>query len=304
MTHILVTGGCGFIGGHLTRRLVAGGARVTILDDLSTGVDDGAGATIVEGDIRDTGLVARLVDASDAVYHLAAVASVARSAEDWTGTHAINAGGTVAIFDAARRRRVPVVYASSAAVYGDQPHHPVDEQAPTRPLSAYGVDKLTAEGQATVAGRLFGVPTLGLRFFNVYGPGQRPNSPYSGVISRFVDMARRGQSLTINGDGSQTRDFVYVADVVTALLRARDAVAVAAPVANICTGTGITVRELAATVNRLTGNRSEHVFRPAPASDIYYSIGVPDRARALLGFAPSTAFDEGLRATLDWMATA
>ncbi|MEQ9812105.1 MAG: NAD-dependent epimerase/dehydratase family protein [Azospirillaceae bacterium] len=303
MPRILVTGGCGFIGGHLTRRLLAEGARVAVLDDLSTGATAAPGAEIVEGDIRDAGLVARLVGESDLVYHLAAVASVTRSAEDWTGTHAINAGGTVAVLDAARARQVPVIYASSAAIYGDQPHHPVDEQAPARPLSAYGVDKLTAEGQAAVAGRLFQVPTLGLRFFNVYGPGQRPDSPYSGVISRFVDLARRGQRLTINGDGGQTRDFVYVTDVVDALMRARGAVAVAAPVANICTGTGITVLDLAATINRLTGNHAANVFRPSRASDIYFSIGVPDRARALLGFVPATPFDEGLRATIDWMAT-
>jgi UDP-glucose 4-epimerase len=301
---ILVTGGRGFIGRHLCRRLVEDGHRVTVLDDLSN-----AGAPVeevdqVDGDVRDGALVRRLVDASALVYHLAAVSSVSRSLEDWSGTHAANVSGLINVLDAARARRVPIIYASSAAVYGNQADGPIEETAATVPLSAYGVDKLAAEGHAGVAGRLFGVPSLGLRFFNVYGPGQMPGSPYSGVISRFVDLARRGEPLPLNGGGYQTRDFIYVEDVIAALVLAVERTAPAAPVVNICSGRGVTVAALAREVNALAGNQAGTVEAPPRPGDIGYSIGAPDRARDLLGFTAWTPFAEGLVRTLNWMESA
>src|SRR5579862_232702 len=257
----LVTGGCGFIGSHLVDALLARGDRVRVLDDLSTGkrANIPASAELVIGDVADPSAIARAIGGVDGIFHLAAVASVQRSTEDWIGCHRTNLTGSIAVFDAARRARakapLPVVYASSAAVYGDNPAVPLRENATLQPLSAYGADKLGSELHGRVAAHVHGVPTTGLRFFNVYGPRQDPRSPYSGVISIFCDRLRAGRAITIFGDGSQTRDFVYVGDVVAALAAAM-ARLVAAPqplgdVVNVCTGRATAVGALAATIARL-----------------------------------------------------
>ena len=195
MATYLVTGGCGFIGSHLCSALRGAGHRVRVLDDLSTGVaaNLAPGADLVRGDVADAGLVRRAMDGAAGCFHLAAIASVERGTRDWLGTHRVNLSGAVAVLEAAARLGgVPVVYASSAAVYGDCEALPLAEDAPTRPLSAYGADKLGCEQHARVAGVVHGVPTLGLRFFNVFGPRQDPGSPYSGVISIFCERLSRG----------------------------------------------------------------------------------------------------------------
>jgi UDP-glucose 4-epimerase len=300
----LVTGGCGFIGSHLCSALQSAGNGVRVLDDLSTGTEANLvrGAELVRGDVADPSAVRRAMEGAAGCFHLAAIASVERGVREWLDTHRVNLSGTVAVFEAAARLGgIPVVYASSAAVYGDCAALPLTEDAPTRPLSAYGADKLGCEQHARVAGLVHKVPSLGLRFFNVFGPRQDPLSPYSGVISIFCDRFSRGEPVTIFGDGGQTRDFVFVADVVEALLRAMGNASVDAPVLNVCTGLPTSVRDLALAIAGLCGQPPE--FRPAPAraGEIRHSQGSPERARATLGLAPPRPLESGLAQVLDWM---
>jgi UDP-glucose 4-epimerase len=239
---------------------------------------------------------------AEACFHLAAIASVELGVRDWLGTHRVNLGGTIAVLDAAARAGgVPVVYASSAAVYGEQTHLPIAEDAPTRPLSSYGADKLGSEQHARVAGAVHGVPTCGLRFFNVFGPRQDPASPYSGVISVFAGRMARGDAVTIHGDGGQTRDFVHVATVVAALRAALGAASLEAPVLNVCSGRQVSVSELAATLRALTGGRSEIRHGPPRAGEIRHSLGDPSRARAALGLPASAPLGEELATVLAWL---
>jgi UDP-glucose 4-epimerase len=302
---VVVTGGCGFIGSNLVGRLVADGRQVRVLDDLSSGDRSRLpeGVEFRRGDVADPGFIGPAVASASIVYHLAAVASVARSSERWLASHTTNSGGSVAVMEAIRdgAPNAALVYASSAAVYGDLPLEPgerIAETASMRPLGPYGVDKLSVELHAGVAGSLFGVRSFGLRFFNVFGPGQAPDSPYSGVISRFVAQARSGGPITIFGDGQQVRDFVHVQDVVRALLLAERNAAVTAPVANICTGLPTSVNELAdAIAGRFTPS-PEIVHTEARPGDIKRSLGDPSLALRLLGWAPSLTLAEGLTSLL------
>lgn len=305
----LVTGGCGFIGSHLAAALALRGDAVRILDDLSTGqrANAPAAAEIVVGDVADPATVARVMAGVDGCFHLAAVASVQRSTEAWHATHRINLGGSINVFEAARRgpggKPVPVVYASSAAVYGDNPAVPLAETAPLAPLTPYGADKAGSELHARAAGAVFGVPTVGLRFFNVYGPRQDPNSPYSGVISIFADRIAAGRPITIFGDGRQSRDFVYVADVVAALTAAMARAREVPAVYNVCTGRPATLIDLVAAIEAATGRPAEIGHGPARAGDIRVSLGAPERLEAALGVRPRTALAEGLGALLAWTKT-
>ena len=300
----LVTGGCGFIGSHLADALVARGDRVRIVDDLSSGrrANAPAAAEIVVGDVADLDLVASAMAGVDGCFHLAAIASVQRANEAWLATHRANLTGAITIFEAARRARdggpVPVVYASSAAVYGASPTMPLRESADARPLSAYAADKLGAELHAFVAGHVHGVPTVGFRFFNVYGPRQDPNSPYSGVIAIFAERLKQGRGVTIFGDGHQVRDFVFVADVVAYLLASVAKCATAAPVYNVCTGQPTSVLELARTLAELAEVALEIDHQPARAGDPRTSIGDPARLVDAFGRAPATALKDGLRQVL------
>lgn len=307
MKTFLVTGGCGFIGSHLVEALLRQGARVRVLDDLSTGkrVNLPADAELVVGDVADPAIVRTAISGVDGCFHLAAVASVQRSVEDWLGTHRTNLTGTIAILEAARRARsdrpVPVVYASSAAVYGDNPDLPLRETAAPRPLSAYGADKLGSELHARVASLVHGVPTAGLRFFNVYGPRQDPASPYSGVISIFCDRLRRGEAITVYGDGQQVRDFVYVGDVVAALLAAMGRCSSDPIVTNVCSGRPTSVLELARCIAEILGVPLAPDHAPARAGDIRASIGDPAHMGRTLGVSATTSLEVGLRNTLRWM---
>jgi UDP-glucose 4-epimerase len=300
----LLTGGCGFIGSHLAASLVARGDRVRVLDDLSTGhrANLAPGAELVVGDVADPAAVRAAMAGVDGCFHLAAIASVERGVQDWLGTHRVNLSGSIAVLDAARAAGgVPVVYASSAAVYGEQAILPIAETAATRPLSAYGADKLGSEQHALVAGQVHGVPTMGLRFFNVYGPRQDPKSPYSGVISIFCDRLAAGQAVGIYGDGGQTRDFIAVADVVAGLLAAMRAADISAPVANLCTGQATSVRELARVIAELCGAADAPVFHPPRAGEIRHSLGDATRARALLGLGAPIGLREGLAEVVAWL---
>jgi UDP-glucose 4-epimerase len=328
MAHLtyLVTGGAGFIGSHLCDALVGDGHTVRVLDDLSTGkrANLPAGVELIEGDIADPAAVEAAVAGVDGCFHLAAIASVARGVGDWLGTHRANLTGTITLFDELRRqpRPVPVVYASSAAVYGDCADLPIAETATKRPLSAYGADKYSCELHAVVASHVHNVPTVGLRFFNVYGPRQDPRSPYSGVISIFCERLRRGAPVEVFGDGLQTRDFIAVADVVAALRAAQgmvqkevaqrdargdphaDAPArrpLDAPVFNVCTGIAISITELAHTIAELVGTPAEIHHAPPRTGEIRHSVGAPDLSRRTLGLAPPVALRDGLRRVLDWL---
>lgn len=305
MAHYLVTGGLGFIGSHLVDALQGRGNGVRVLDNLSTGkrANVAPSTEIVVGDVADGGAVAAAMRGVDGCFHLAAVASVAASVEDWVGTHRTNLTGTITILDAARRagahgRPIPVIYASSAAVYGDNPALPLGEDAETRPLTAYGADKLGCEQHARVAGHVHGVPTVGLRFFNVYGPRQDPSSPYSGVISIFADRLRRGLPIEIFGDGAQTRDFVYVADVVAFLLRAMARPSTAGAVVNVCTGRATSISELARAIAHVLGRKPEISHYPARSGDIRASLGDPGQALRLLGLAATSPLADGLARTV------
>jgi UDP-glucose 4-epimerase len=305
MSLYLVTGGCGFIGSHLVDALLARGDAVRVLDDLSTGrrenLDSRAGLTV--GDVADAALVAEAMAGADGCFHLAAVASVERSNQDWLGTHRTNLSGAIAVFDAARRaaagRSVPVVYASSAAVYGDNADLPLAETAAARPLSAYGADKLGCELHGRVAQTVHGVRTAGCRFFNVYGPRQDPRSPYSGVISIFFDRIASGKPITIFGDGGQTRDFIFVGDVIDALLRAMGRDQPDAAVFNVCTGRSSSLLDLAKTLGLVCGREPEMRFEAPRAGDVRASLGDPSLGRAVLGFRAATTLEEGLRRLRD-----
>jgi UDP-glucose 4-epimerase len=304
---ILVTGGCGFIGSHLSAALIARGDRVRVLDDLSTGsrANLAPGAELVTGDITDPAAVRAAFDGAEACVHLAAIASVERGVKEWQATHRVNLSGTIAVFDAAREAGgVPVVYASSAAVYGEQEKLPIEEDAPKVPLSAYGADKLGCEQHARVAGHVHGIPTLGLRFFNVFGPRQDPRSPYSGVISIFCDRLVAGEPVGITGDGGQTRDFIAVGDVVAGLLAGLRAASTAAPVVNLCTGRATSVRDLAGAIASLagvTGAAAEPRHLPPRSGEIRHSVGSPAKARALLGLGEPISLEEGLASVIGWI---
>lgn len=299
----LITGGCGFIGSHLAAALLARGAEVMVLDDLSSGHRGNLapGARLIEGDVTDAPTVRAAMAGMDGCFHLAAIASVELCRQDWAGTHAVNQGGTIQVLDAARAGRVPVVYASSAAVYGDQAVLPITEAAEARPLSSYGADKLGSELHARAGGAVHGVPSCGLRFFNVFGPRQDPGSPYSGVISIFCAAIAEGRPVTIHGDGGQTRDFIHVADVVAALVAALDAADTTAPVLNVCTGRPTSILDLVAAISEVCGRPAEVSRGPLRPGEIRHSFGDPSRARAALGLGPPASLRAGLAEVVAWI---
>jgi UDP-glucose 4-epimerase len=304
MARYLVTGGCGFIGSHLVAALLMQGDEVRVLDNLSTGnaANTPGAAELMVGDVCDAGAISEAMHDIDGCFHLAAVASVERCNAAWVDSHRTNLTGTITLLEAARRsssaRPVPVVYASSAAVYGDNAEVPLREQAIARPRSPYGADKFGSELHAFAAHCIHGISTVGLRFFNVYGPGQDPRSSYSGVISQFCQRLCTGREITVFGDGRQTRDFIYVADVVHALATAMRRPQSGASVMNVCTGRPTSVLDLAFLIGDLLGTRPKIEFKPPRRGDIRASIGDPSNARTRLGFAAETGLRKGLEATL------
>ena len=303
MALFIITGGAGFIGSHLADSLLADGQQVRVLDDLSTGRRSNLDprCEFVLCDVASRARLDSVFRGAAGVFHLAAIASVARSNEDWAGTHRANQSATVAVLDAARvANGIPVVYASSAAIYGDQGGSAVTERAVPSPQTAYGADKLGSELHGRVAWTIHGVPTVGCRFFNVYGPRQDPDSPYSGVISIFASKALAGTGLSVHGDGGQSRDFIYVADVVCHLRAAMRLLASkpGAYVVNVCTGRPTTVLELATAIGRLSGRLPPIGHGPARDGDIRVSLGDPSAASALLGVSAGTPLAKGLAVTL------
>jgi UDP-glucose 4-epimerase len=310
MAVYLVTGGCGFIGSHLCDALVRRGDSVRVLDDLSTGMPENLpqGVALVRGSVADPEVVDSVIEDVSGCFHLAAVASVERSTREWFGSHRTNLSGAIAVFDAARRksrgRRIPVVYASSAAVYGDCDALPLRETTQACPRSAYGADKYGCELHARVASEVYDTPTIGLRLFNVYGPRQDPASPYSGVISIFCDRLRRGLPITVFGNGLQTRDFVFVTDVVHALINSMDQMENGSSVLNVCTGKATSVLELASLIAKMCNRQPEFCFHPTRPGEIAHSLGDNTLIGRQLGITNFTPLSGGLMPTLTWMEAA
>ncbi len=320
MAFFLVTGGAGFIGSHLVEELLRRGRRVRVVDNLSTGERPNLDAAcesvrrgrpsgrpepaepeFIEGDLANLDVARRAVDGVDYVLHQAAIPSVPRSVEDPVASNLANVDATLNVLVAARDARVKrVVFAGSSAVYGDQPDLPKHEAMPTRPLSPYALQKLVGEQYMQLFTRLYGLETVTIRYFNVFGPRQDPSSPYSGVISLFIRALLEGRPATIHGDGEQTRDFTYVANVVDGVLRATEASGVAGEVINVATGGRVSLNQLFAALQDILGTRLEPVYGPVRAGDVRDSQADIAKAVRLLGYAPMVDFEEGLRRTIDW----
>jgi UDP-glucose 4-epimerase len=304
MTRVLVTGGAGFIGSHLVEALVERGDEVVVIDDLSAGSLENLEPfkdkiTFIEGSIEDLDLLKENMKGVDLVFHQAAVASMPLSIEDPLETTDVNLEGTLKVMIAARDAGVKrVVYASSAAVYGNSDSDKNDEDDPKVPLSPYAIQKLACEYYGKLFMDLYELETVGLRYFNVFGERQDPSSPYSGVISKFVDVMKAGESPTIFGDGEQTRDFVYVKDVVAANLLASEKEGVGGDVFNIGTGETVTIKQLTETLNEILETSFEPTFEDARDGDIKHSCSSIQKAQEKLGYAPTYDLEKGLRSLL------
>jgi nucleoside-diphosphate-sugar epimerase len=306
----LVTGGAGFIGSHLVDRLLAGGWRVRLLDDFSSGREANVAhlnghAELIRGDLRDRALLAKALGGVEVVFHQAAVPSVPRSVAEPERTNDVNVSGTLGLLEAARRADVRrVVFASSSSAYGDTPVLPKVETMPPCPLSPYALQKYAGERYCQLFHRLYGLETVALRYFNVYGPRQNPRSEYAAVIPRFATACLRGEAPTVFGDGEQTRDFTFVGDAVAANLLAADAERAPGEVFNVAGGRRVSLNELLRELRSLTGANVEARYQPARAGDVRDSLADLSRARVLLGFEPEVDLRSGLRRTVEHLASA
>jgi UDP-glucose 4-epimerase len=309
----VVTGGAGFIGSHIVQALVRRGDRVRVLDDLSTGTANnlaglevgelGSGAPVefVKGSITDAAVVERALTGAEGVLHEAAQVSVPLSVERPQRSLEVNVLGTLNVLEGARKNGVrKVVFAASSAAYGDAPELPKHEDMPPRPLSPYAVGKVAGEQLLAVYAQLHGLHTTALRYFNVFGPRQADDSPYTGVIAIFARRILRGEPVTINGDGSHSRDFTYVDDVVAANLRALDARHPPGRVYNVGAGARTTILELFDALARLAGSRARPTFGAERAGDVRHSLASIERAASELGHRAAVPFGVGLERTFNW----
>lgn len=308
----LVTGGAGFIGSQLVERLLRDGARVRVLDNFSAGTRANLAfprelrrrLEVVRGDVRNLATVTRAARGARVVFHQAAMRSVPRSIEDPVGANANNVTGTLHVLEAARRARVPrVVYASSSSVYGDRPELPKREEQPAKPVSPYAVSKVAGELYASVWSRLFGVEAIGLRYFNVFGPRQDPKSEYAAVIPRFITWALRGRPLQVHGDGTQSRDFTYVDNVVEANLLAGRAPGAAGDVFNVGCGSRTSLLEIVGMLEVIVGRPLARRHTPSRAGDVAHTLADLTKAKRLLGYEPLVRFEEGLKRTVAYFRT-
>jgi nucleoside-diphosphate-sugar epimerase len=298
---VLVTGGAGFIGSHLVRSLVGKGWNVVVLDDFSSGrmenfhgLSGSEGLQVVKGDVRDRKVVDEVLDGVDAVVHLAAFVDSVGSVERPLETNDINVNGTLNVLDACVKKGVRrFVFASSAGVYGDGNPLPLREECDLRPVSPYAASKVSGEYYCKVFCDCYGIGTVVLRFFNVYGPGQGANQ-YAGVITKFVNSGFRGEALTVYGDGFQTRDFINVVDIVGALEKALEFRSSGTGVFNVCTGKPVSINDLACSVGKVLGRDLEVLHVEPRSGDIMHSYGDPGRARSVLGFEARVGFEKGL----------
>ena len=306
MAHFLVTGGAGFIGSHLVEELVRRGERVRVVDSLVTGHRENLSSVagrieFIEGDLADADLATSAAAGVDYVLHQAAIPSVPRSVAEPVFCHRANVDATLNLLVAARDAGVRrLVFAGSSSVYGNISVLPTREDLPLDPLTPYALQKLMGEQYLKLFTSLYGLETVSTRNFNVFGPRQDPSSPYSGVISLFIRALLDGRAPTIYGDGEQTRDFTYVANVVDGVLKACHAPGIAGQVINVATGGRVSLNALFATLRSLTGSPVVPAYGPARTGDVRHSQADIGRARAMLGYSPSIEFDEGLARTLDW----
>jgi UDP-glucose 4-epimerase len=307
---VLVTGGAGFIGSHLVTALLEQGAEVRVLDNFSSGSRhnlDGLAVTLIEGDVADPDAVHSAAAGCDLIFHQAALVSVPRSIQEPALNQRSNVTGTFNVLEAARQagaRRL--VYASSAAVYGNRPDLPNREEDPPEPITPYAAAKLSGEALAAAYSASYGLETVGLRYMNVFGPRQDPSSPYSGVLSIFGRAALRGSTCTIYGDGEQSRDFVYVADVVQANLLAAQVPAGRLPtpaIFNVGRGRQASLNEIIEMLSELTGRPIPVTYQPERPGDIRHSLADIGRAQASLNYQPRVSIVDGLQATLAWFRT-
>ena len=309
MAKYLVTGGAGFIGSNIVEELLQRGHEVRILDNFSTGREENVSAfsgrvDVVRGDVRDADAVDAAVEGMSYVLHQAALASVPRSIADPTANNQVNVQGTLNVLIAARRHGVKrVVYASSSSVYGDSQELPKVETMTPNPKSPYAVAKLAAEYYCRVFGELHGLPTVSLRYFNVFGPRQDPNSQYSAVIPLFVKALIEGRAPAIYGDGEQSRDFTYISNVVDANLLACEANLTGARVYNIACGGRYTLNELFAALRSRIGASVQPAYGPARPGDVKHSMAGIERIERELGYKVGVSFDEGIDRTVQWYQT-
>lgn len=307
---VVVTGGAGFIGSHIAAALSAAGARVRVLDDLSTGHREnieeiGGDIDFIQGSVADQDLLLKALEDVELVYHEAAIPSVPRSVEAPRQTHIASVDGTFSLLLAARDRKVRrVVYAASSSAYGDQPTLPKIENMAPDPLSPYAVAKLVGEYYCKVFTRVYGLETVALRYFNVFGPRQDPGSQYSGVVSRFVSALFGGEKPVIYGDGEQSRDFTYIDNVVAANMNAADAPGASGKVINVANGGRITLNQLLAELKDLTGKQDVTADYLEPrVGDVRHSLADITMARELLAYESKVDLREGLQRTIDWWKT-
>jgi nucleoside-diphosphate-sugar epimerase len=308
----LVTGGAGFIGSHVTERLLNEGARVRVLDNFSTGdmkfmpfaENFSHALEIRHGDIRDLSAVEQAASGVSVIFHQAAMTSVPRSVKDPLGTNDNNVTGMLNVLEAARRAGVQrVVYASSSSVYGERPDLPKSETHPLAPISPYAVSKAAGEMYAAVWSRVFDASTVGLRYFNVFGPRQNPASEYAAVIPRFIRCALNGEPLEVHGDGQQSRDFTYIDNVVDANLLAAQASEVSGQVFNVGCGAHVSLVAIIDKLEQILGRRLERRHTAARSGDVRHSLADVSKAQRLIGYMPAVEFDEGFRRTVDDFAT-
>lgn len=301
MNNYLITGGAGFIGSHLTDALIAQGHKVVVLDNFSVGSYKHPEADYCQADLLDFKAVKPLFKDIDGCFHLAAIPSVVMSMEQWFDFHRINLEGSLNLFKLAHLAgNIPVIYASSCAVYGYAKQLPLTEDRFIQPISSYGCDKLAVEINAYFMAHSYSLPVMGLRFFNVYGPRQNPISPYSGVISKFVHALLQGQKPIIYGDGLQTRDFIYVEDVVTGLMKAMSQVKADAKVLNLCTGHPVTINDLLSEIASIMDKKYCVDFQEERIFDVMHSQGSTVKMHEL-GFQARVDRALGLKKTIDYM---
>ena len=305
MSSYLVTGGAGFIGSHLAEELLRRGQRVRVADSLITGkranLDVIKGAEFLEGDLAEAGFAAKACEGMDYVLHQAAIPSVPRSVDDPITSNRANITATLNVLVGARNAGVKrLVYAGSSSAYGDTPTLPKREDMPASPKSPYALQKLVGEQYCRLFTDLYGFETVTIRYFNVFGPRQDPASPYSGVISLFATALPAGKQPVIYGDGEQTRDFTYIANVVDGVLKACEAPKAAGETINVATGRRISLNELLRTLNTIVGSSLPALYKDARSGDVRDSQADISKAKALLGYTPTISLEEGLRLTLDW----
>jgi len=309
MSSYLVTGGAGFIGSHLSEELVRRGHRVRVADSLITGkrsnLDHIPGVEFVEGDLADLDFATRVAEGCEYVLHQAAIPSVPRSVKDPITSNRANVDATLNMLVAARDAGVKrLVFAGSSSAYGDTPTLPKHEGMPTHPLSPYALQKVVGEQYLQMFTRLYGLETVSIRYFNVFGPRQDPSSPYSGVISVFATALLENRPPKIYGDGEQTRDFTYVANVVDGVLRACDAPQASGEVINVATGGRISLNTLFSGMRDIVGGTLEPIYAEPRKGDVRDSQADIRKAKALLGYEPVVSFDDGIARTIAWYRAA